>query len=147
MVTSRYGTLSALLDRTDVDSPRKGPLMWNLVVSLLSTLSSLRDWSRSGVGYGNNTRVNCCATQGRSESAVRGTSPLDNKSWGCFWRNCRPTVINPDYITWLSNCWYRSDGVTQPPSLHTRQLGTGIGTLYYPCCCWDRFISHQYHEI
>ena len=36
------------------------------------TMCCLRDWSRSGGSYGNNTRVICC-------------------------RNSRPTVINPDY--------------------------------------------------
>ena len=58
---------------------------------------SLRDWSRSGGSYGNNTRVICCPAPGRPESAARGTSPPDNKSRGCCCRNSRPTVINPDY--------------------------------------------------
>ena len=57
----------------------------------------LRDWSRSGGSYGNNTRVICCPAPGRPESAARGTSPPDNKSRGCCCRNSRPTVINPDY--------------------------------------------------
>ena len=57
----------------------------------------LRDWSRSGGSYGNNTRVICCLASGRPESAARGTSPSDNKSRGCCSRNSRPTVINPDY--------------------------------------------------
>ena len=58
----------------------------------------LRDWSRSGGSYGNNTRVICCPASGRPESAARGTSPPENKSRGCCCRNSRPTVINPDYI-------------------------------------------------
>ena len=57
----------------------------------------LRDWSRSGGSYGNNTRVICCPAPGRPESAARGTSPPDNKSRGCCCRNSLPTVINPDY--------------------------------------------------
>ena len=57
----------------------------------------LRDWSRSGGSYGNNTRVICCPSPGRPESAARGTSPPDNKSRGCCCRNSLPTVINPDY--------------------------------------------------
>ena len=43
----------------------------------------LRDWSRSGRSYGNNTRVICCPAPGRPESAAHN--------------NSRPTVINPDY--------------------------------------------------
>ena len=60
-------------------------------------MSWLRDWSRSGGSYGNNTRVICCPALGRPENAARGTSPPDNKSRGCCCRNSRPTVINPDY--------------------------------------------------
>ena len=63
----------------------------------LTTMCYLRDWSRSGGSYGNNTRVICCPAPGRPESAARGTSPPDNKSRGCCCRNSRPTVINPDY--------------------------------------------------
>ena len=57
----------------------------------------LRDWSRSGGSYGNNTREISCPAPGRPERAARGTSSPDNKSRGCCCRNSRPTVINPDY--------------------------------------------------
>ena len=60
-------------------------------------IAHLRDWSRSGGSYGNNTLVICCPAPGRHESAARGTSPPDNKSRGCCCCNSRPTLINPDY--------------------------------------------------
>ena len=40
----------------------------------------LRDPSPSGGSYGDNAQVTCCPTQGRTESAARGTSPPGNKS-------------------------------------------------------------------
>ena len=49
------------------------------------SLICLRDWSRSGGSYGNNTRVICCPAPGHPESAARGTSPPDNKSR--LWRH------------------------------------------------------------
>ena len=78
--------------------------IWGMVISskqyglrLVLWVVWLRDWSRSGGSYGNNTRVICCPAPGRPESTARGTSPPDNKSRGCCCRNSRPTVINPDY--------------------------------------------------
>ena len=49
----------------------------------------LRDWSRSGGSYGNNSRVICCPAPARPGSAARGTSP---------------TVINPDYNMTKQRC-------------------------------------------
>ena len=66
--------------------------------------SRLRDWSRSGGSYGNNTRVICCPAPGCPESAARGRSPPDNKSRGCCCRNSLPTVINPDYNMTKQRC-------------------------------------------
>ena len=75
--------------------PSCGLLVSNMYFTI--SLYYLRDWSRSGGRYGNNTRVICCPAPRRPESAARGTSPPDNKSRGCCCRNSRPTVINPDY--------------------------------------------------
>ena len=49
---------------------------------LMEIRNELRDWSREGGIYGNNTRVIFCPAQGRPESTTR---------------NYRQTVINPDY--------------------------------------------------
>ena len=106
----------------------------------------LRDWSRSGGSYGNNTRVICCPALGRPEIAARGTSPQDNKSWGCCCRNSWPTVINPDYNMTKQHyiiCIYdkiRSksppNGVTSPTWLHRDvthlSLTTGVVALHIP---------------
>ena len=62
-------------------------ILFNHVSFPLRLIDCLRDWSRSGRSYGNNTRVICCPVPGRPESAARG----------CCCRNSRPTVINPDY--------------------------------------------------
>ena len=51
-----------------------------LVLKCQSIANCLRDWSRSGGSYGNNTRVSYCPAPGRPESAARGTSPPDNNS-------------------------------------------------------------------
>ena len=67
------------------------------IANLKMLMLCLRDWSRSGGSYGNNTRRICCPAPGRPESAARGMSPPDNKSRGYCCRNSRPTVINPDY--------------------------------------------------
>ena len=106
----------------------------------------LRDWSRSGGSYGNNTRVICCPAPGRPESAARGTSPPDNKSRGCCCRNSRPTVINPDYnmtkqryITRIYDK-IRSNSppnrATSPTCLHCDvthlSLTTGVVALHIP---------------
>ena len=107
---------------------------------------SLRDWSRSGGSYGNNTRVICCPAPGRPESAARGTSPPDNKSRGCCCRNSRPTVINPDYNMTKQRCMKRIyDKILQnpPPNLATSptclhydvthlSLTTGVVALHIP---------------
>ena len=106
----------------------------------------LRDWSRSGGSYGNNTRVICCPAPGRPESAARGTSPPDNKSRGCCCRNSRPTVINPDYNMTKQRCMKRIyDKILQnpPPNLATSptclhydvthlSLTTGVVALHIP---------------
>ena len=113
---------------------------------LTTTLFQLRDWSRSGGSYGNNTRVICCPAPGRPESAARGTSPPDNKSRGCCCRNSRPTVINPDYNMTKQRCMKRIyDKILQnpPPNLATSptclhydvthlSLTTGVVALHIP---------------
>ena len=88
----------------------------------------LRDWSRSGGSYGNNTRVICCPAPGRPESAARGTSPPDNKSRGCCCRNSRPTVINPDYNMTKQRCMkriYDKIHPKSPPNLATSSCALG----------------------
>ena len=106
----------------------------------------LRDWSRSGGSYGNNTRVICCPAPGRPESAARGTSPPDNKSRGCCCRNSRPTVINPDYNMTKQRCMKRiydkirpkspPNRATSPTCLHCDvthlSLTTGVVALHIP---------------
>ena len=106
----------------------------------------LRDWSRSGGSYGNNTRVICCPAPGRPESAARGTSPPDNKSRGCCCRNSRPTVINPDYNMTKQRCMKRiydkirpkspPNLATSPTCLHCDvthlSLTTGVVALHIP---------------
>ena len=106
----------------------------------------LRDWSRSGGSYGNNTRVICCPAPGRPESAARGTSPPDNKSRGCCCRNSRPTVINPDYNMTKQRCMkriYDKIHTKSPPNLATsptclhcdvthHSLTTGVVALHIP---------------
>ena len=108
--------------------------------------SDLRDWSRSGGSYGNNTRVICCPAPGRPESAARGTSPPDNKSRGCCCRNSRPTVINPDYNMTKQRCMkriYDKIRPKSPPNLATSptylhcdvthlSLTTGVVALHIP---------------
>ena len=96
-------------------------LSLNVLTILGVTTEYLRDWSRSGGSYGNNTRVICCPAPGCPESAARGTSPPDNKSRGCCCRNSRPTVINPDYNmtkTTLYNTYLRQNTfkITTKPS-------------------------------
>ena len=107
---------------------------------------NLRDWSRSGGSYGNNTRVICCPAPGRPESAARGTSPPDNKSRGCCCRNSRPTVINPDYNMTKQRCMKRiydkihpkspPNLATSPTCLHCDvthlSLTTGVVALHIP---------------
>ena len=106
----------------------------------------LRDWSRSGGSYGNNTRVICCPAPGRPESAARGTSPPDNKSRGCCCRNSLPTVINPDYNMTKQRCMKRiydkihpkspPNLATSPTCLHRDvthlSLTTGVVALHIP---------------
>ena len=106
----------------------------------------LRDWSRSGGSYGNNTRVICCPAPGRPESAARGTSPPDNKSRGCCCRNSLPTVINPDYNMTKQRCMkriYEKIHPKSPPNLATSptclhcdvthlSLTTGVVALHIP---------------
>ena len=106
----------------------------------------LRDWSRSGGSYGNNTRVTCCPAPGRPESAARGTSPPDNKSRECCCRNSRPTVINPDYNMTKQRCMKRiyskihpkspPNPATSPTCLHCDvthlSLTTGVVALHIP---------------
>ena len=108
----------------------------------------LRDWSRSGGSYGNNTRVICCPAPRRPESAARGTSPADNKSRGCCCRNSRPTVINPDYNMTEQCCMNRTciydkirpksppNRATSPTCLHCDvthlSLTTGVVALHIP---------------
>ena len=106
----------------------------------------LRDWSRSGGSYGNNTRVICCPAPGRPESAARGTSPPDNKSRGCCCRNSWPTVINPDYNMTKQRCMkriYDKIHPKSPPNLATSHtclhcdvthlsLTTGVVALHIP---------------
>ena len=106
----------------------------------------LRDWSREGGSYGNNTRVICCPAPGRPESAARGTSPPDNKSRGCCCRNSRPTVINPDYNMTKQRCMkliYDKIHPKSPPNLATSpnclhcdvthlSLTTGVVALHIP---------------
>ena len=106
----------------------------------------LRDWSRSGGSYGNNTRVICCPAPGRPESAARGTSLPDNKSWGCCCRNSRLTVINPDYNMTKQRCMKRiydkirpkspPNRATSPTCLHCDvthlSLTTGVVALHIP---------------
>ena len=106
----------------------------------------LRDWSRSGGSYGNNTRVICCPAPGRPESAARGTSPPDNKSRGCCCCNSRPTVINPDYNMTKRHCMKHiydkirpkspPNRATSPTCLHCDvthlSLTTGVVALHIP---------------
>ena len=106
----------------------------------------LRDWSRSGGSYGNNTRVICCPAPGRPESAAGGTSPPDNKSLGCCCRNSRPTVINPDYNMtkqhWMKRIYDKihpkspPNLATSPACLHCDvthlSLTTGVVALHIP---------------
>ena len=110
------------------------------------SMLGLRDWSRSGGSYGNNTRVICCPAPGRPESAARGTSPPDNKSRGCCCRNSRPTVINPDYNMTKQRCMkriYDKIHPKSPPNLPTSptclhcdvthlSLTTGVVALHIP---------------
>ena len=128
-------------------------VIWCYMLStLLSSLYpcvtgfGLRDWSRSGGSYGNNTRVICCPAPGRPESAARGTSPPDNKSRGCCCRNSRPTVINPDYNMTKQRCMKRiydkirpkspPNLATSPTCLHCDvthlSLTTGVVALHIP---------------
>ena len=114
--------------------------------SVLASMCYLRDWSRSGGSYGNNTRVICCPAPGRPESAARGTSPPDNKSRGCCCRNSRPTVINPDYNMTKQRCMKRiydkihpkspPNLATSPTCLHCDvthlSLTTGVVALHIP---------------
>ena len=116
------------------------------VLSFSERLVCLRDWSRPGGSYSNNTRVICCPAPVRPESAARGTSPPDNKSRGCCCRNSRPTVINPDYNMTKQRCMKRIYGkirpksppnrVTSPTCLHCDvthlSLTTGVVALHIP---------------
>ena len=109
-------------------------------------MTCIRDWSRSGGSYGNNTRVICCPAPGRPESTARGTSPPDNKSLGCCCRNSWPTVINPDYNMTkqrYSTCIYDKihsksppNRATSPTCLHCdvthHSLTTGVVALHIP---------------
>ena len=104
----------------------------------------LRDWSRSGGSYGNNTRVICCLAPGRPESAAWGTSPPDNKSRGCCCRNSRPTVINPDYNMtkqrYITHIYVKicskspPNGAMSPTCLHcdVTHLSLTTGALHIP---------------
>ena len=94
----------------------------------------LRDWSRSGGSYGNNTRVICCS---------RDVPAPDNKSLGCCCRNSRPTVINPDYNMTKQRCITRiydkvrsKSPPTSPTCLHCDvthlSLTTGVVALHIP---------------
>ena len=82
----------------------------------LTTVKYLRDRSREGESYGNNTRVICCPAPGRPKSAARGTSPPDNKSRGFCCRYSRPNVINPDYNTTKQRCMKRIYDKIHPKS-------------------------------
>ena len=123
------------------------PLQYTVRTQLIGLIAdSLRDWSRSGGSYGNNTRVICCPAPGRPESAARGTSPPDNKSRGCCCRNSRPTVINPDYNMTKQRCMKRiydkirpkspPNLATSPTCLHCDvthlSLTTGVVALHIP---------------
>ena len=117
-----------------------------IIWKILSGEHWLRDWSRSGGRYGNNTRVISCPAPGRPENAARGTFPPDNKSRGCCCRNSRPTVINPDYnmtkqryITRIyDNKRSKSppNRATSPTCLHcdvtNLSLTTGVVALHIP---------------
>ena len=106
----------------------------------------LRDWSRSGGSYGNNTRVICCPAPGRPSSCALGTSPPDNKSRGCCCRNSLPTVINPDYNMTKQRCMKRIYDKIRPKSPPNRatsstclhcdvthlSLTTGVVALHIP---------------
>ena len=118
----------------------------------------LRDWSRSVGSYGNNTRVICCPAPGRPESAARGTSPPDNKSWGCCCRNSQPTVINPDYNMTKQRCMKRiydkihpkspPNLATSPTCLHCDvthlSLTTGVVALHIPS--WRIEVREERHQ-
>ena len=131
---NRYGGKQKLIDRQICCRLMDKAICW------------LRDWSRSGGSYGNNTRVICCPAPGRPESAARGTSPPDNKSRGCCCRNSRPTVINPDYNMTKQRCMKRiydkirpkspPNLATSPTCLHCDvthlSLTTGVVALHIP---------------
>ena len=93
----------------------------------------LRDWSRSGGSYGNNTRVICCPAGTSLELRSRDVPAPDNKSLGCCCRNSLPTVVNPDYkIT--TKITTKSSDVAYLPLLwrHASLLNDGSCSFTHP---------------
>ena len=107
----------------------------------------LRDWSRSGGSYGNNTRVICCPAPGRPESAARGTSRRRTTNHEGV------VAVTPDrpwsipIITWLNNVILHvfttkkrskspPNRATSPTCLHCDvthlSLTTGVVALHIP---------------
>ena len=124
-------------------------LLWNLTVTLIAVLLRrnshlttiqqlltqfcplkvqlfgwrLRDWSRPGGSYGNNTRVICCPAPGRPESAALGTSRRRTTNHaGVVAVTPDRTVINPDYNMTKQRCMkriYDKIHPKSPPNLAT----------------------------
>ena len=115
----------------------------NVLKSVSRQVNYLRDWSRSGGSYGNNTRVICCYNGYwviglihyiyyspnhvpshshqyiyylRRELRSRDVPAPDNKSRGCCCRDSRPTVINPDYNMTKQRCMKRIYDKIRPTS-------------------------------
>ena len=89
------------------------PGLWPASPSEVSSISPwekvlrLKDWSRSGGSYGNNTLVICCPAGTSLELRSRDVLAPDNKSRGCCCRNSLPTVYNPNYNMTKQRCMKR----------------------------------------
>ena len=106
----------------------------------------LRDWSRSGGSYGNNTLVICCPAGTSLELRSRDVPAPDNKSRGCCCRNSLLTVINPDYNMtiqrYITHIYVKirskspPNGAMSPTCLHCDvthlSLTTGVVDLHIP---------------
>ena len=116
----------------------------------------LRDWSRSGGSYGNNTRVICCPAPGRPESAARTT----NHEGVVAVTPDRPWSI--PIITWLNNVILHAfmtkydkirskslpNWATSPACLHCDvmhlSLTTGVVALHIPS--WRAGVREEHRQ-
>ena len=106
----------------------------------------LRDWSRSGGSYGNNTRVICCPAPGRPESAARGTSPLVTiiATLGVLWASRRvasPSIEIPIHF-WKKKFADKLHKSYKKHSWQTSPTFSGHFTLQAePKINWNNYIS------